>query len=153
MLWGSVNSAVPLLDEDRVSTISHTTSLDSLFSSLWFELWSSRVLSVNDMGISSLCVLCNRMNITVGWTSCGGTSSRESVRRSKPWRTSTGFCWRTFYQPMSLNTSWDVTGKMRWILLLLKLWYWQFIYTLSYFNKGSNAPSSSSPVARCVFIL
>lgn len=42
---------------------------------------------------------CNRMNITVGWTSCGGTSLRGSVRRLKPWRTSTGFCWRMFYPP------------------------------------------------------
>lgn len=56
---------------------------------------------------------CNRMNITVGWTSCGGTSSRGSARRSKPWRTSTGFCWRTSYLPTSPNTSWDATGKTR----------------------------------------
>ncbi|XP_064836080.1 adenylate cyclase type 2-like isoform X3 [Oncorhynchus masou masou] len=53
----------------------------------------------------------DRMNITVGWTSCGGTSSRESVRRSRPWRTSTGFYWRMFYLPTSQNTSWDATGR------------------------------------------
>lgn len=58
---------------------------------------------------------CNRMNITVGWTSCGGTNSRGSARRSRLWRTSTGCCWRTFYLLTSPNTSWDATGKMRWI--------------------------------------
>lgn len=60
---------------------------------------------------------CNRMNITVGWTSCGGTSSRGSARRSRPWRTSTGFCWRTFYRPTWPNTSWDATGRMRRVSL------------------------------------
>lgn len=56
---------------------------------------------------------CNRTNITVGWTSCGGTSSRGSARRSKPWRTSTGSCWRTSYPPTWPSTSWAATGRTR----------------------------------------
>lgn len=57
---------------------------------------------------------CNRMNITVGWTSCGGTNSRGSARRSKPWRTSTGFCWRMSYLRTWPSTFWAATGKTRW---------------------------------------
>lgn len=57
---------------------------------------------------------CNRMNITVGWTSCGETNSRESARRSKPWRTSTGFCWRMSCLRTWPSTFWAATGKMRW---------------------------------------
>lgn len=57
---------------------------------------------------------CNRMNITVGWISCGETNSRGSARRSKPWRTSTGFCWRTSCPRTWPSTFWAATGKTRW---------------------------------------
>lgn len=80
-------------------------------SSVWLTLYS----------VSS----CNRTSITVGWTSCGGTSSRGSARRSKPWRTSTGSCWRTSYPPTWPSTFWAATGRTRCvqaICLCLCLW-------------------------------
>lgn len=96
-----IRSELPFLDLVSVSPVACSFGVEC-----WVWMTPVSLYSVSS---------CNRMNITVGWTSCGGTSSRGSVKRSKPWRTSTGFCWRTFYLLMLPNIFWDATGKMRWI--------------------------------------
>lgn len=73
---------------------------------------------------------CNRMNITVGWTSCGETNSRGNARRSKPWRTSTGFCWRMSYLRTWPSTFWAATGKTRWAPALLVLFFFPCLHQL-----------------------
>lgn len=97
--------------------LSNSKALESILSlSLSVELLyclvskRSSVTSCLFTSVSS----CNRLNITVGWTSCGRTSSRRSARRLRPWRTLIAFCWRTSCLLTWQNTSWPETGRTRW---------------------------------------
>lgn len=105
-------------------------------SSFWLTLYS----------VSS----CNRMSITVGWTSCGGTSSRGSARRSKPWRTSTGSCWRTSYPPMWPSTFWAATGRTRCVPVIFLVFV---CGGLTVYWCMTSPPRMVPPVSRAYFPL